>query len=153
MQRLEPAVREDNPGKMEEIIQDILKTFPQFTREQVEKQVEEESHLERFINDKYQVTRRPAQDGVIWLSIKRSDKEPIHDWRDLQEIKNQLVGTENEAIEIYPAESRCVDTANQYHLWVFADPEYRIPFGFHEGRLVTSEHGRHDKQRPLENGV
>ncbi len=153
MQRLVPAVREDNPAKMEEIIEDILKTFPQFTREQVEKQIEEESRLERFINDKYQVVKRSAQDGVIWLSIKRTDKEPIHDWRDIQEIKNQLVGPENEGIEIYPAESRRVDTANQYHLWVFDDPTYRLPFGFHAGRMVTSEQGRHDKQRPLENGV
>lgn len=149
MQKLMPAVREDNPAKMEEIIEDILKQFPQFTREQVEKQVEEESRLERYMNDNYQVVKRPWGGDIIWLSIKRNDKEAIHDWRDLQEIKNQLVGPENEAIEIYPAESRRVDTTNQYHLWVFADPKYRLPFGFHEGRLVTSEHGRHDKQRPL----
>ena len=149
MDKLVKAVRENNPVKEEEIIQDLLRLFPQFTREDIEKQFESEKGLDRFMNDKYQVTMRPAQDGVIWLSIKRSDKEPIHDWRDIQEIKNQLVGPENEAIEIYPAESRRVDTANQYHLWVFADSEYRLPFGFHAGRLVTSDHGRHDKQRPL----
>jgi hypothetical protein len=37
----------------------------------------------------------------------------VHDWRDLQRIKNQLVGPECEAVELYPAESRKVDTANQ----------------------------------------
>jgi hypothetical protein len=56
---------------------------------------------------------------VWWLSIKRRDKEPIMDWRDLQAIKTQLCGAEAEAIQLFPAESRVVDTSNQYHLFVF----------------------------------
>jgi hypothetical protein len=75
---------------------------------------------------------------VIWLSIKRNDREPIHDWRSLQEIKNTVVGKENEAFEIYPAESRLVDTSNQYHLWVFKDKGNRLPVGWTE-RLVMDE--------------
>ncbi len=98
-----------------------------------------------YKNSKYQVIKREI-DGeaglpnVVWLSIKRIDKECIHDWRDLQEIKNKLVGEECEGIELYPAESRCVDLANQYHLWVFNDPEYRLPFGFKE-RAIGDEAG------------
>jgi hypothetical protein len=87
----------------------------------------------------------------MWhLSLKRRDREPIdHDrWRILQQIKNTLVGEENEAVEMYPAESRLVDTANQYHLWVFADPNERWPFGFTE-RYVTSTESHGSKQRPL----
>jgi len=61
------------------------------------------------------------------LSIKRNDQEIIRDWRDLQRIKNELFGPEAEAVELFPAESRLVDAANQYHLWVF--PTYRFPFG------------------------
>lgn len=57
---------------------------------------------------------------IVWhLSIKRNDKAPIMDWRDLQDIKNKIVGEECEAIQLFPAESRCVDSANQYHLWAF----------------------------------
>lgn len=57
---------------------------------------------------------------ILWhLSIKRNDKAPIMDWRDLQDIKNKLVGVEHEAIQLFPAESRCVDSANQYHLFAF----------------------------------
>lgn len=108
-----------------------------------------------WINDVYQVAIRNTSMEelghsirVLHLSIKRRDKEPIHDWRDLQEIKNQLVGPECEAIEIYPAESRLVDTSNQYHLWVFADPGYRIPLGFPD-RLVYDGPGvAGAKQRP-----
>ena len=50
------------------------------------------------------------------LSIRRNDREAVHDWRDLQRIKNELVGPECEGFELYPAESRLVDTANQFWL-------------------------------------
>jgi len=36
----------------------------------------------------------------------------------MQEIKNQICGCEAEGVELYPAESRLVDQANQYHIWV-----------------------------------
>jgi hypothetical protein len=72
----------------------------------------------------------------------------VHDWRDLQRIKNELVGPECEAVELYPAESRLVDTANQYHLWADADPTYRFGLGFNM-RLTSSDTGSH-LQRPLE---
>ena len=86
-----------------------------------------------FVNSLYQVNlrRHPSPLGdVIHLSIKRHDKAPVRDWRDMQEIKNQLVGPENEGLEIYPAESRLVDCATQRHLWCFVDPSFRIPLGW-----------------------
>jgi hypothetical protein len=105
-----------------------------------------------FLNSRYQVNIRECSDGrqpMLHLSIKRRDKQPIHDWRDLQRIKNELVAPGCEAVEIYPAESRLVDTANQYHLFVYTDPTYRIPFGFTE-RLVTETPGGNAVQRPFE---
>lgn len=93
-----------------------------------------------FLNDTYQVNVQPAprpEHPFIHLSIKRRDRAPIHDWRDLQAIKNMIVGPEFEAIELYPAESRLVDTANQYHLWVLATGG-RYPVGFAEGRVTRN---------------
>lgn len=106
-----------------------------------------------FINSRYQVNARwlrpVAPFGhIAWLSIKRRDKRSLHDWRDLQRIKNELIGPEYEAIEIYPAESRLHDTANQYHLWVFAD-KYRLPIGF-AGRQVTEVSSDGSAQRPFD---
>lgn len=103
-----------------------------------------------FINDKYQVNVKFDDEtnqwqGLVWLSIKRHDKEAIHDWRDLQIIKNKLCGDEREAVEIYPAESRLVDSSNQYHLWVLPEGE-KIPFGYGD-RLVVDEHNNKSKQR------
>lgn len=81
---------------------------------------------------------------VLWLSIKRRDKEPIADWRELQRVKNELVGPEYEAVQLFPAEDRLVDTANQYHLFAVEERRYRFPFGFFE-RLVA------DKASDLDN--
>ena len=109
------------------------------------------SNLTQWINDTYSVGRFDDGD-TIHLSIKRRDIQPIHDWRDMQEIKNLLVGEENEGMEIYPAESRRVDSANQYHIWCAKDPKYRIPIGFNEGRMVIDSgfiERAGGKQRPL----
>lgn len=99
-----------------------------------------------WINDRYQVAVR-EMGGVVQLSIRRLDRQPVRDWRDCQRIKNQLVGPECEAVELYPAEIRKVDTANQYFLWAVADPTYRFPFGFRD-RLVSSESTGGAVQRP-----
>lgn len=86
-----------------------------------------------YLSDQYQVAvDKNPQHGfagmIMWhLSIKRLDKEPIMDWRDLQAIKSQICGDEAEAIQLFPAESRVVDTSNQYHLWVFMKGKGRLP--------------------------
>jgi len=84
-----------------------------------------------WMNNRYQVRRRPAgtiNGGVLTvLSIKRNDKKPIRNWRDLLWIKNQLCGDECEAVEVFPAMSKLVDTSNQYWLWVLPEG---MSFGF-----------------------
>ena len=83
-----------------------------------------------FVNDRYQVEVRSHGDTFVQLNVRRRDGAPIHDWRDLQQIKNELVGEECEAVELYPAESRKVDTSNKYHLWASTKPGWRFPIGF-----------------------
>lgn len=82
-------------------------------------------------NHRYQVIVREHPDGpfgpYVHLTIRSRDGSTRHDWRDFQRLKNELVGEETEAVELYPAESRLVDTANHYHLWVFRT--YRFPLG------------------------
>jgi hypothetical protein len=90
-----------------------------------------------------------AWPAMLHLSIKRRDRQPIHDWRVLQAIKNAVVSPEHEGIELYPAESRLVDSANQFHLFVLAEAGLRFPFGFQE-RLVSGESMGGAVQRPLE---
>jgi len=96
-------------------------------------------------NNHYQVDLRVMESKepfgrVVWLSIKRNDRKTIHDWRDLQRIKTEVLGAEIEAIELYPAESRHVDTSNQYCLWCFMDG-YRFPYGYQERLLMDKDRG------------
>ncbi len=86
---------------------------------------------------------------MFWLSIKRNDKMPIHDWRDLQEIKNMIIGPEYEAVELYPAEERVVDETNQFHLFVMGDPEFRWNFGYSKGSKIYSAIIPGSAQRPF----
>ena len=72
--------------------------------------------LDVYLNDIYEVWvyRKKMADFLVhnelfkgkctYLSIKRKDKKAVHDWRHFQLIKNELVGEEIEAIELYPAE-------------------------------------------------
>jgi len=96
-----------------------------------------------FVNDTYQVYVKfldeAKMDGWIWLSIKRLDKEVIRDWRVLQKIKNMIAGEDREGVELYPAESRLVDTSNQFHIFVMPKGEV-FPFGYNEGRLIVEGH-------------
>lgn len=82
-----------------------------------------------------------GDDVDLWhLAINTKDHEPTRDWRDLQEIKNIMCGKEAEGIELFPAESRLVDTRNQYHIWVLMEKKMskyvRFPFGFEKRNVV-----------------
>ena len=110
-----------------------------------------------WVNDKYIVHVRkdlPMKDGsntlLTHLSVRNNDNTPIRDWRDMQYIKNELVGEENEGFELYPRESRLVDTANQFHIWVFQEEENGIPIGFEE-RFVTDlmNHPQHKSKMKI----
>jgi len=97
-----------------------------------------------WINDAYTVFVRelePSNDSttpMIWLSIKRNDQAPIFDWRDLQQIKNELAGKDYEGVQLFPAHDRTVDSSNQYHIWVIKDKHFRFPFGFSERMVIDN---------------
>jgi hypothetical protein len=111
-----------------------------------------EGFSECYKNSRYTVLWRNVESEhgeLVHLSVKRNDKSPLHDWRDLQRIKNEILGPEHEAMELYPAESRLIDTANQYHLWCFLG--MKAPFGYQAERLVMEDVGEGGgKQRPFE---
>lgn len=61
---------------------------------------------------------------VLWegehhlhIGIEHVSKTPRHDWLAFQRIKNELVGPDQEMVELYPAERRMVNCINMYHLW------------------------------------
>ena len=89
---------------------------------------------------------------LTWLSIKPNDDSHRHDWREFQKIKNELCGPEREAMEVYPAESRLVDGANQFHLWVLPEG-CSVPCGWWDRIVVEENTTQFGSQRPFEQGL
>jgi hypothetical protein len=52
-------------------------------------------------------------------------------WSAKQRIKNELIGAERHAVEVFPAQSQLIDAANMYHLWVYGE-DYVPPFTLNE---------------------
>ena len=132
------------------------------TWEQAKQMQRESDKQEIWVNDIYQVNilrgkncdqyvlAKPFKGLIDYLTIKRHDKKAIHDWRHFQIIKNELCGEDREAVEIYPAENRLVDTANQFHLWVIPNGD-SMPFGFTE-RLVNYTESKGGYGQPGQRG-
>lgn len=55
-------------------------------------------------------------------------------WAEKQWIKDSLFGNDRLAIEVFPAQSRLVDEANMYHIWVF-EKGFELPFGIHKNDI------------------
>ncbi len=144
---------EQTPQERGNMIAQAMQADPRLTIEAAASVIDDYTTDQIFLSTEYQVALRVAETDfdhdVLHLSIKRIDREPIHDWRALQAIKNVIVGEECEAFELYPAESRLVDSANQYHLWAFVDPNVRVPVGFMH-RLVDVNSVGKSVQRPFE---
>ena len=134
-------------------VEDYMERFGA-TKEQAEAEKKKMDSQIVWMNNCYQVNIQDM--GAFYhVSVKRLDKKEIHDWRNMQRIKNELIGEENEGCELYPAESRRVDTANQYHMFVAKNQEFRFTFGYTERRVEdgTGKHGANQvggRQRPLE---
>jgi hypothetical protein len=74
--------------------------------------------------------------GVIQhLIIRRHDGAEIAaKWDVLQQIKNDMVGAEAFAVEMYPAESAVVDEVNWRLLWII--PAEAMPFGLRPDQWI-----------------
>jgi hypothetical protein len=109
-----------------------------------------------FENDLYRASLyERTGGGSSYLSILRHDEGAAHDWRHFQTIKNETAGPEREAVELYPAESRLIDEANAYHLFLAPEGE-RFPFGATERSVVRpGEHqpGGAFSQRAWQSGL
>lgn len=105
---------------------------------------------EVWVNDIYDCQVRylepRGRGGALHLSFKRLDRDVVRDWRHLQAMKNEIAGWEREAMELFPAESRLVDGANQTHMWVMAAGE-KLPIGFIERTVATDEQMRAELKR------
>ena len=63
---------------------------------------------------------------VTRLLIRRHDQKTTVSWAHKQRIKNELVGEEATALEVFPPESKLFDEANIYHIWILP-PDMKLP--------------------------
>lgn len=95
-------------------------------------------------NDRYLVHLRrlePIAEGappMVHLSIHDVERSVNRDYRDFMRIKNQLVGEHCWGYECLPDVDHEVDTSNQFHIWVIAEPGCHAPWGFFDGRIVMT---------------
>lgn len=74
---------------------------------------------------------KPSAWGLIdHLMIRRHDEGTYVPWADKQRIKDELLGPDRVAVEVYPVRADLVDDANIYHLWVLP-AGFELPFGLH----------------------
>lgn len=82
-------------------------------------------------NARYIVSVVPFQcdfGPCMHVVIRSKPGNPEPTWAHKQRIKDELVGRERVAVEVFPATKELVDQADAYHLWVL--PEwFRLPFG------------------------
>lgn len=126
-----------------------------FSKEAIADHIEQAQSAETWMNNVYVATVHPVELAANgWpqmkqLSIRRIDRKVIHDWRHLQQVKNDIFGPDCEAVELYPSDDRVVDTANSYHLWVLIEPGAKFPFGWGAGlRSDGDVAGIPGQQRP-----
>ena len=108
-------------------------------------------HMVRlFSNNLYVVTTERIEDdlfaeehyrwnmpvGWIHIVVGRKDKTVNIPFHHRQHIKNQVLGVECEAVEVFPAHSQMLDIGDMFHLWGCPDPDYRLPHGFGNPRSV-----------------
>lgn len=61
---------------------------------------------------------RVVRPGFIWLQIrKRLGKDVIRNWEVMQEIKNNCLGYEVSAIEVFPAQPKLRNKSHCRHLF------------------------------------
>ena len=87
---------------------------------------------------------------VLSLSFKDYYRTTQRDWRDFQNIKNELAGYESRAFEVYPEDHNLMDVANQFWLWCF--PVGHSPdIGLFEARFVGEQNASFGRanQRPF----
>ena len=149
-------LQEISPQQFEPVRREVLQSLMDhygIDEATARKMLMDEHYKSRFfVNDLYQISVMPwGNEGMLSINIRRRDGAcDIRDWRHFQQIKNETVGAEREAFELYPAESRKVDLANKWHLWVMPEG-FKFPIGWKE-RDVQYEENRHVpgmRQRPL----
>ena len=127
--------------KRAEVAETVRAKFPDISDEALDDLISDET----WGNDRYTVSVHLLdgdRDGFVELAVHNHNRTPHVPWRHLQQIKNEVLGPDREAVQLFPAEDRLVDTANEY--WLYVYPVGKAPMrdrrtkvGMDDGRNVA----------------
>ena len=92
--------------------------------------VVEKWRRECSLNNRYSVQvsdYSSAWGNIVHLWIRRHDGAMPNSWSDMQRVKNELIGLDRVAVEIFPPQDDLVDQANMAHIWVLPE-DFVLPF-------------------------
>ena len=67
----------------------------------------------------------------LMIADRKGRKSDDH-WQFLQRVKNEIMGEERLAVEVYPPVTQLINQVNAYHLWVLPEG-FKLPFGLNPG--------------------
>lgn len=88
---------------------------------------------ECYVNNRYSVQVSDVETDwgpVVHLWVRRHAPGMPRSWRDLQRIKDTIVGEDRVAVEVFPAAGDIIDQADMAHLWVLP-ADRPLPFALH----------------------
>lgn len=91
-------------------------------------------------NKVFAVLIRPHEHGVHLAVSSLSYIRPT--WRETHRIKNEILGEEATAVEVYPPNSEVVDGADMFHIWS-VDP---LPFSLFSARRTPEVKDRQGRR-------
>lgn len=124
--------------KRVEVAKTVRAKFPDISDEALDDLISDET----WGNDRYTVNLHfldGDRDGFVEVGVHNHNRTPHVSWRHLQQIKNEVLGPDREAVQLFPAEDRLVDTANEY--WLYVYPVGKAPMRDRRTK-VGMDHGR-----------
>ena len=125
--------------KHAQVMEQVRVTFPGVPVEEIKVPAEVWGSSQYTVTVHYLDDNR---DGFVEVGIHNYHRTTHVPWRHVQQIKNEVFGPDREAVQLFPAEDRLVDAANEY--WIYVYPtgtapmrERGVKLGMDRGRQVT----------------
>jgi hypothetical protein len=122
-----------------QVMEQVRVTFPGVPVEEIKVPAEVWGSSQYTVTVHYLDDNR---DGFVEVGIHNYHRTTHVPWRHIQQIKNEVFGPDREAVQLFPAEDRLLDAANEY--WIYVYPtgtapmrERGVKLGMDRGRQVT----------------
>jgi hypothetical protein len=89
-----------------------------------------------WVNVRFLHAKDSSIPAIMHITVCRRDRCQLVPFRDVMRMKRELFHPEIELVELFPAESRLADAANDYHYWGVWSTDYKFTIGY-QNRIVS----------------